>query len=783
MLTGAQAWATVDGPLTSGMVGIPVTIEYDDAWDGLRKNLMCRCSPWGSNDGEIRTLLNVGDTSTVAHEVMQPNMYLYLGVEGFNNDGALVIPTTWARCGIIEYGANTGADLSTDPDLPIWNQLQTEVEQIKRDGYTQEQIDEIQAYVQSAVQAASNAERSKDNAVAASNVALSNAASARNAADTAQASAENASTSASSAANLANGALQAQRAAEAAAERAETAASTSLTLTSPDGSEWSAAVTDGGELYAVKKGGGSSGEEEGGTSTVTLATNVDYIYPGFIRSTGVESPNSATYEYTDYIDVSGCTSITVNATFKASAVSPAVWYDADKQYISGETFEGTVNTAFEVTYPVPEGAKYLRSSAYTNADAYTVTITGTKTGSGTGESGDSDESAGTGGAGKLSVVYISPNGADTNSGVSAETAVATFGRAAELIADDGELIVCEGDYENPSVDLGAFSRITASGEARLIYHTAKFTAAAQVDGYTRIYSVAYNTAPNSSLWQHDYPDPRTEIAFADRHPVYRGRTHRMPTTRIADVTGVDSESTTLDGYLATMEAATDNYLYYYDADSGTLYFTAPSADFAAYPIIRPARYSIGAAKEWEVVIRGLQIFYNSLSTANLSGSIEDVCVYGAVVGGCIRWDNSRDLVFLRCEAAGADNDGFNGHGSGHVILQDCWGHDCIDDAESCHDNCDITVRGGLFEHCGSGCTPATGGRGEYFGAMVRHCTETGFSAQGVDAVIACNSCVALDIGMAAFNCGGNATATFVNCGGRGGKAFSGGNQYGCYTVE
>lgn len=206
------------------MVGIPVTIEYDEAWDGLTKNLMCRCSPWGSNDGEIRTLLNVGETSTVAHEVMQPDMYLYLGVEGFRSDGTVVIPTTWAMCGKIEYGANTCEDLSTDPELPIWNQLQTEVEQIKRNGYTQEQIDEIQAYVRSASQAATSAEKSKNNATAASNLAISNANLAEIYMKQAQTSAENASTSAGSAANLANGALQAQRAAEAAAERAESVA-------------------------------------------------------------------------------------------------------------------------------------------------------------------------------------------------------------------------------------------------------------------------------------------------------------------------------------------------------------------------------------------------------------------------------------------------------------------------------------------------------------------------------------------------------------------------------
>ena len=97
-VTGAQAWATVTGPLTSGMVGLPVTIKYDDAWDGLTKNLVCRCSPWGSDDGEIRTILNVGKTAAVSHEVMQAGMYLHLGIEGYSSDRKLVIPTTWARC-------------------------------------------------------------------------------------------------------------------------------------------------------------------------------------------------------------------------------------------------------------------------------------------------------------------------------------------------------------------------------------------------------------------------------------------------------------------------------------------------------------------------------------------------------------------------------------------------------------------------------------------------------------------------------------------------------------
>lgn len=114
-VTGAKAQATVSGPLTSGMVGIPVVLEYDDAWNGLTKNLVCRCGKWGPEEGETRTILNIGERSTVAHEIMKENMHLYLGIEGYSADGKLVIPSTWADCGKIQSGANTDGDSSAEP--------------------------------------------------------------------------------------------------------------------------------------------------------------------------------------------------------------------------------------------------------------------------------------------------------------------------------------------------------------------------------------------------------------------------------------------------------------------------------------------------------------------------------------------------------------------------------------------------------------------------------------------------------------------------------------------
>lgn len=127
IVAGAKAHAEVSGVLTAGMVGIPVSIKFDEAWDGLTKNLVCRCGKWGPGRGDTRTVLNVGDSATVAHEVMQAETTLYLGVEGYRADGSLVMPTIWANCGFIHPGANADGDPSTDPSLPIWAQLQAAI--------------------------------------------------------------------------------------------------------------------------------------------------------------------------------------------------------------------------------------------------------------------------------------------------------------------------------------------------------------------------------------------------------------------------------------------------------------------------------------------------------------------------------------------------------------------------------------------------------------------------------------------------------------------------------
>lgn len=120
-LTGAKATAQVDGILTAGMVGVPVSISWDESWEGLVKTLVCK------SDTQMRKLYNVGSTAQVAPEVMTSNRWvrntLYLGVEGRDEAGTLVIPSTFAYCGVIQPGAQGDCPDSRPPDNPVWAQI------------------------------------------------------------------------------------------------------------------------------------------------------------------------------------------------------------------------------------------------------------------------------------------------------------------------------------------------------------------------------------------------------------------------------------------------------------------------------------------------------------------------------------------------------------------------------------------------------------------------------------------------------------------------------------
>lgn len=98
---GATATATVNGKITSGMVGLPVSIEYDESWAGLSRTAFFRAG------NQTRKRTGVSDRTTVPWEILRNHSKrLEIGIEGRNASGDIVIPTVWATVCTISEGAS-----------------------------------------------------------------------------------------------------------------------------------------------------------------------------------------------------------------------------------------------------------------------------------------------------------------------------------------------------------------------------------------------------------------------------------------------------------------------------------------------------------------------------------------------------------------------------------------------------------------------------------------------------------------------------------------------------
>ena len=114
---GAMARAKVEGIITEKMVGLPVEIVWDGAWDGLRRILKVRC-------GDVTRAVELGsrDTEVIPWECLIAGQLLEIGLDGWDADGTLRIPTNWVRCDMVKPSV-AGAegdpeDSPAPPELP-----------------------------------------------------------------------------------------------------------------------------------------------------------------------------------------------------------------------------------------------------------------------------------------------------------------------------------------------------------------------------------------------------------------------------------------------------------------------------------------------------------------------------------------------------------------------------------------------------------------------------------------------------------------------------------------
>ena len=121
-VNGANVIVRKQDTLTSGMVGAAVVFRFDEDWNSLAKTAVFRSGK------VIKDAIIVDSVAEIPHEVLATYGYaLEIGVYGTADDGAVVIPTIWAKTDPIKPGTDPSGDESLDPSLPVWAQMQEQL--------------------------------------------------------------------------------------------------------------------------------------------------------------------------------------------------------------------------------------------------------------------------------------------------------------------------------------------------------------------------------------------------------------------------------------------------------------------------------------------------------------------------------------------------------------------------------------------------------------------------------------------------------------------------------
>jgi hypothetical protein len=103
--------------VTTGMVGASVRFSFGSEWAGLTRTAVFRA-------GKVaKDVVLTSDEALIPPEVLAAPASLYIGVYGCNSNGTLVIPTIMVQACFVLPGADPSGDESTDPTLPVWQQL------------------------------------------------------------------------------------------------------------------------------------------------------------------------------------------------------------------------------------------------------------------------------------------------------------------------------------------------------------------------------------------------------------------------------------------------------------------------------------------------------------------------------------------------------------------------------------------------------------------------------------------------------------------------------------
>lgn len=133
-------------PLLSGMIGKLVEVSFSAEWSELNKIAVF------SNGDVTKDLYESqwnGNYIPIPQEVLAtPHRTISMGIYGYalvDGEKVLAIPTIVAEIGKTKFGTDPSNDPAADPTLPIWAQLQWEIDHFEVD--EQQIAEQVQAYL------------------------------------------------------------------------------------------------------------------------------------------------------------------------------------------------------------------------------------------------------------------------------------------------------------------------------------------------------------------------------------------------------------------------------------------------------------------------------------------------------------------------------------------------------------------------------------------------------------------------------------------------------------
>ena len=352
-------------PLTSGMVGQTIHFEYSHDFDGLAVTAVFTD---GKNTVDV---VNPGNECVIPHEVLTTvGAIVKVGIYAARGD-ELVIPTIYAHIGVVLKGADPIGDVSIDPTLPVWAQIQGIIGNLS--DLTTEAKNNLVAAINEAAQSGGGG---------GSSIALD--------------------TTLTQSGKAADAAVVGNRLSALSEEIAnlQTSVLTTAQINALDGMFKVCAFTKdnvSAEYTAFKtafgitdSGGGSGGGESGGTGVSNESTwtdGVPYIYDAvnntYIESNGAETAYN-TWSSSPYLYCGGASQLVFTVLLDTTMLSANnnynAFYDENKTFISKFSIAGIGNASLdgvevgatkEIT--IPGNAAYFRVSqkagVYGNIDS------------------------------------------------------------------------------------------------------------------------------------------------------------------------------------------------------------------------------------------------------------------------------------------------------------------------------------------------------------------------------------------------------------------------------